>query len=126
MNSLRNKVQLIGNLGMNPEIRITESGRKLARVSLATHETWKNNNGERVTETQWHNIVAWGKTADLMEQYLQKGSEVMVEGKLVNRNYTDKNGVKRYITEIEAQAILMLDKTISQNGTEAHMSVPLS
>ena len=124
MNSLRNKVQLIGNLGMNPEIRITESGRKLARVSLATNETWKNNRGERITETQWHNIVAWGKTADLMEQYLQKGSEVMVEGKLVNRNYVDKNGIKRYIIEIEAQAVLMLNKSPNGN-TEAHLRVPL-
>ncbi len=110
MNTLRNKVQLIGNLGNNPEIRTTQTGRKLARISIATNESYKKANGERVTETQWHNVIAWGKTADLMEQFLTKGSEVMIEGKLVNSDYTDKTGVKRYVTEIEAVNMMMMGK----------------
>ncbi len=110
MNTLRNKVQLIGNLGNNPEIRTTQTGRKLARISIATNESYKKANGERVTETQWHNVIAWGKTADLMEQFLTKGSEVMIEGKLVNSDYTDKTSVKRYVTEIEAVNMMMMGK----------------
>ena len=108
MNALRNKVQLIGNLGMNPEVKTLDGGKKLAKMSIATNETYKNSKGERVTETQWHNLVAWGKTAEIVEKFLKKGSEVAVEGKLVNRNYTDKEGVKRYITEIEVNELLML------------------
>src|SRR5689334_11694743 len=101
MNALKNKVQLMGNLGMNPEIRTTESGRKMARMSLATNEHYKNTKGERVTETTWHNIVAWGNAADIVEKFLHKGSEVMVEGKLVSRHYTDKEGARRQITEVQ-------------------------
>ena len=108
MNALRNKVQLIGNLGMNPEVKTLESGTKLAKMSIATNETYKNSKGERVTDTQWHNIVAWGKTADIIEKYLEKGSEVAVEGKLVNRNYVNKDGVKQYITEVQVNEVLML------------------
>lgn len=109
MNALRNKVQLIGNLGMDPEVKTLESGKKLAKVSIATSESYKNAKGERITETQWHNLVAWGKTADIVEKFLKKGSEVAIEGKLINRNYIDKEGVKRYITEIEVSEVLMLD-----------------
>ena len=109
MNALRNKVQLIGNLGMDPEIKALESGKKLAKVSIATNETYKNSKGERITETQWHNLIAWGKTAEVVEKFLKKGSEVAIEGKLINRNYTDKEGIKRYITEIEVNELLMLD-----------------
>lgn len=109
MNALRNKVQLIGNLGMDPEVKSLDGGKKLAKVSIATNETYKNAKGERITETQWHNLIAWGKTADIVEKYLKKGSEVAVEGKLINRNYTDKEGVKRYVTEIEVSEVLMLD-----------------
>ncbi len=110
MNALRNKVQLIGNLGMNPEIKSLDGGKKLAKMSIATNESYKNAQGELVKETQWHNIIAWGKTAEIIEKYLKKGSEVAVEGKLVNRNYTDKEGIKRYVTEIEINELLMLDK----------------
>mgnify|MGYP001558007071 CR=1 FL=1 len=109
MNALRNKVQLIGNLGMDPEIKILDGGKKLAKMSIATNETYKNNKGEKVTETQWHNLIAWGKTAEICEKFLKKGSEIALEGKLVNRNYTDKEGIKRYVTEIEVSEILMLD-----------------
>jgi single-strand DNA-binding protein len=109
MNALRNKVQLIGHLGMDPEIKALESGKKLAKVSIATNETYKNSKGERITETQWHNLIAWGKTAEIVEKFLKKGSEVAIEGKLINRNYVDKEGVKRYVTEVEVNELLMLD-----------------
>jgi single-strand DNA-binding protein len=108
MNALRNKVQLIGNLGMNPEIKTLDGGKKLAKMSIATNETYKNSKGEKVTETQWHNLIAWGKTVNIIEKYLSKGSEVAIEGKLINRNYTDKEGVKRYITEIQVNDLLLI------------------
>ena len=108
MNNLRNKVQLIGNLGNNPEIVNLDSGKKLAKFSIATNESYKNAQGEIIKDTQWHNVVAWGKTADIIEKYLQKGNEVAVEGKLVNRNYDDKDGNKRYITEVVVNELLML------------------
>ena len=108
MNTLRNKVQLIGNLGQNPEVKELNGGKKVAKFSLATNETYRNKAGEKVTETQWHNLVAWGKTADIIEKFLKKGSEVAIEGKLLNRNYTDKEGVKRYVTEIQVNELLML------------------
>ncbi len=110
MNTLKNKVQLIGNLGNAPEVKILEGGKKLARLSLATNETYKNAKGERITETQWHNIIAWDKTAEIIEKYFTKGLEVMVEGKLINRNYTDKEGIKRYTTEVQANELLILTK----------------
>ena len=105
---MRNKVTLIGNLGQNPEVKELNGGNKLAKFSLATNETYRNKAGEKVTETQWHNLIAWGKTADIIGKYLKKGSEVAVEGKLLNRNYTDKEGVKRYVTEIQVSELLML------------------
>jgi single-strand DNA-binding protein len=108
MNALKNKVTLIGNLGMDPEFKETENGYKLAKVSIATNETYKNNQGEKVNETMWHNLVAWGKTAEVMSKYLHKGSEVVIEGKLVNRNYTDKAGVKKYTTEIQVNDFLII------------------
>jgi single-strand DNA-binding protein len=108
MSALRNKVQLIGNIGMNPEIKTLDGGKKLAKMSIATNESYKNAKGELVKETQWHNLIAWGKTADIIEKYLKKGSEIAIEGKLINRNYTDKEGLKRYITEIQVNELLML------------------
>ena len=108
MNALRNKVQLIGNIGMNPEVKTLDGGKKLAKMSIATNESYKNAKGEYVKETQWHNLIAWGKTAELIEKLFQKGCEVAVEGKLINRNYTDKEGIKRYITEIEVHEFLMV------------------
>ena len=110
MNALKNKVQLIGNLGNDPEVIILENGNKLAKFSMATNESYKNAKGERVTETQWHNVVAWGKTAESVESYLTKGKEVAVEGKLTSRSYETKEGEKRYITEIQCKELLMLDK----------------
>ena len=110
MYALKNKVQLIGNLGNAPEVRNTESGKKLVRFSVATNESYRNAKGEKVTETQWHNLIAWGKVADIAEKFLIKGTEVAIEGKLVNRNYTDKEGNKKYITEIQVNELLMLGK----------------
>ena len=108
MNNLKNRVQLIGHLGMNPEVRNLEKGTKMARFSLATHEVYTNQRGEKVTETHWHNVVIWGKTAETAEKYLQKGQEVAVEGRLVTRSYTDKDGQKRFSTEVVVNEFLML------------------
>ncbi len=108
MNALQNKVQLIGNLGNNPDIRSLESGKKMARLSIATNENYRNAKGESVKETQWHNAIAWGKNAELIEKYLTKGSPVAIEGKLVNRNYVDKDGVKKYVTEVQVNEVLFL------------------
>ncbi len=112
---MKNKVQLIGNLGFDPEIRTIEGGRKMARISLATNEYYTNGKGEKVTETNWHNIVAWGKTAEIAEKLLSKGSEVAIEGKLVSRSYTDKDGQKKYITEVVANELLLLTKKAPVN-----------
>ena len=108
MYALKNKVQLIGNLGNAPEVKTTESGKKLARFSVATNESYRNAKGEKVTETTWHNLVAWGKVAEIAEKYLTKGSEIAIEGKLINRSYTDKDGNKKYITEVQVNELLML------------------
>ena len=113
MNALKNRVQLIGNLGKAPEVRNTENGKKLVRFSIATNETYRNAKGEKVTETQWHNLVAWGKIADIAEKYLAKGAEVAVEGKLMNNNYTGKDGSKRYTTEIQVSELLLLGSKAS-------------
>lgn len=108
MSTLRNKVQLIGNLGNDPEIITMDSGKKLAKFSIATNDIYKNAQGEKVTDTQWHNVVAWGKTAEIIEEYVTKGKEVAVEGKLTSRSYDDKEGNKRYITEVVCYELLML------------------
>ena len=110
MNTLKNKVQLIGNLGNDPEILNLDSGKKLARFNIATNESYKNNKGERVTDTQWHNVVAWGKTAELIEKYVTKGKEVAIEGKLASRSYETKEGDRRYVTEVVCDELLMLSK----------------
>lgn len=110
MSTLRNKVQLIGHLGNNPEIINLENGNTLAKFSLATNESYKNNKDEKVTNTHWHTIVAWGKTAKIVESYFVKGKEVAIEGKLTNRSYETKEGEKRYVTEVVANELLMLSK----------------
>lgn len=108
MYALRNKVQLIGNLGNVQNVRTTENGKKWARFSMATNDTYRNAKGEKITETQWHNLVAWGKVAEIVEKFLGKGREVAIEGKLVNRSYNDKDGNKKYITEVLVSEVLML------------------
>ena len=108
MNTLRNSVRLVGNLGMDPDVRSFDNNKKLARLSLATNESYKNEKGEKITETQWHNLVLWGTQAKLAEDLLRKGDEIAVEGKLANRNYTDKDGIKRYGCEIVVNEFLKL------------------
>ncbi|HPY67934.1 MAG TPA: single-stranded DNA-binding protein [Bacteroidales bacterium] len=105
---MRNKVLLIGNLGQDPEIKTLESGKKVARFTLATNESFKNSEGQKVEETTWHNIVAWNGLADTASRFLKKGREVAVEGKLVYRSYEDKKGVTKYITEIVLNDLLLL------------------
>lgn len=109
MTSLKNSVHLIGRLGNEPEVRSFDSGKKMATFSLATNETYYNNKGEKITDTQWHNIVVWGKKSDVVEKYLKKGSEIALEGKLVNRSY-ESNGTKKFVTEISLNELLMIDK----------------
>ncbi|MBT8319208.1 MAG: single-stranded DNA-binding protein [Gramella sp.] len=110
MSTLRNTVQLIGHVGNEPEIVNLESGKKLAKFSVATNESYKNAKGEKITDTQWHNIIAWGKTAELVENYVPKGKEIGIEGKLTSRSYEDKDGVKKYITEVVCNELLLLGK----------------
>ena len=108
MYALKNKVQLIGNLGGKPEVKELESGKKLATFSLATSESYRNSKGEKVTETLWHRLVAWGKIADVAEKYLDKGKEIAIEEKLVSRSYNDKSGNKKFITEVQVSEMLLL------------------
>lgn len=108
MNTLRNNVQLIGNLGGKPEITTLESGKKLAKFSLAVNETFKNAQGDKVEKTDWLNIICWNKTAELAEMFLDKGKQVALSGKISTRNYDDKNGNKRYITEIICNELIFL------------------
>ncbi len=110
MNALRNKVLLIGNLGQDPEILESENGKKRARFSVATNETYRNAEGEKVTDTQWHQVVAWGKTAEIVESYLSKGREVAVEGKLIHRHYDTEDGQRKYVTEVKCAELLLLGK----------------
>lgn len=112
-----NKVILVGNLGKDPEIRVTESGRKVANFSLATTESYKDKNGERVDSTEWHNIAFWGPIADVIEKYLKKGSQIYLEGKLRTRSYEDKDKVKKYITEIIGQTMTMLGRPGDGNSS---------
>jgi single-strand DNA-binding protein len=110
MNALKNKVQLIGHLGSKLDLKNLESGKSVGNVSLATSEVYKNQKGERVEETIWHNLVVWDKTAENLAKFTDKGSEIAVEGKLTNRSYTDKNGDKKLVTEIVVNEFLLLDK----------------
>lgn len=115
MNNLRNRVQLIGNLGMNPEVKKLNSGKTVAKFSLATSEIYKNSDGKKVTETQWHNLVAWGGLAEIAEKYLQKGSEIAIEGRLTHKSYEDKDGNKKLFTEVVVNDILMLRSKNNNN-----------
>ena len=108
MNTLKNSVRLVGNLGTDPEVKVFDGSRKLARLSLATNESYKNDKGEKITETQWHHLTLWNAQAKLAEEYLKKGDEIAVEGRLANRNYIDKDGIKRYSTEIIVNEFLKM------------------
>jgi len=109
MSSIKNHVQLIGHVGQDPKTTQLESGKKVARLSLATNENHKNGKGEKVTDTHWHNIVAWGKTADIIEKYVQKGREIGIVGKLRTRSYTMDDGNQRHLTEVVATEILLMN-----------------
>ena len=108
MSNLTNRVQLIGNLGQAPVITNLDGGKKIAKFSIATSETYTNKQGEKVSDTHWHNIVAWNKTAEIIEKYVAKGNKVGIDGKLTSRSYDDKDGVKRYITEVVCNEVLLL------------------
>jgi single-strand DNA-binding protein len=108
MNTLKNSVRLVGNLGMDPEVKSFDNNRKLAKIAIATNETYKNDKGEKITDTQWHNLILWGAQAKLAEDLLKKGDEIAIEGKLASRSYVDKDGVKRYITEIVVNDFLKI------------------
>jgi len=108
MKTLRNSVHLIGNLGADPEIKELESGKKVAQLSIATSSSYKNQAGEKVTNTEWHRVVAWGKAAEIAESYFHKGDEIAIEGKLTTRTWDDKDGEKHYITEVQANEMLKL------------------
>lgn len=118
MNSLKNRVQLIGNLGQDPETKTLESGKKVTHFTLATNDDFKNADGQKVSETTWHNIVAWNGLADIAGKYLKKGRQVAVEGKIVYRSYEDKKGVTKYITEIVLSDLLMLKSPKEQGKDE--------
>ncbi|MEQ8925335.1 MAG: single-stranded DNA-binding protein [Fulvivirga sp.] len=108
MKNLRNSVQLIGRLGKDPEVKTLTSGKSLTTFSIATSDSYKNAEGKKVEDTQWHNIVAWGKTAEIAGEYLKKGQEVAIEGKLIHRSYETNSGEKKYVTEINLNELLMI------------------
>jgi single-strand DNA-binding protein len=108
MNSLKNRVTLIGNLGQDPETKSLENGKKVVKFTLATNESHKNGEGQKVEETTWHNIVAWNGLADIAGKYLKKGRQVAVEGRIVYRTYEDKKGATKYITEIVLNDLILL------------------
>jgi single-strand DNA-binding protein len=110
MNNLRNSVRLTGFLGAAPEIRVTSTDKKVATLNLATHFYHKDKKGETIKDTTWHQLVLWEKQADIAETYLDKGSEITVEGRLVNRFYTDKEGAKKRVTEVIVNEMMMLGK----------------
>ena len=107
---MKNTVQLIGHVGQDPEVKSLEGGKKLANISIATNEVYYKENGDKVEKTEWHRVTAWGKTAEIIEKYVTKGKEIAVEGKLTHRSYDDKDGVKRFITEVVANEVLLLGK----------------
>lgn len=119
-----NKVILIGNLGQDPEVRYTSTGVAVATFSLATNESYKDQDGNVQDKTQWHNIVAWRKLAEICGEYLKKGSRIYIEGKIQYRQYDDKNGIKRYVTEIVADQMMMLDSKGATQNSGGEVSLP--
>jgi single-strand DNA-binding protein len=118
MSGSLNKVMLIGNLGKDPELKATPSGQSVARFSVATTETWKNQQGEKQSKTEWHNIVVWGKQAEIAEKYLRKGKQILVEGRIQYREYTDQAGVKKNFCEIRCDNFVMLGRADEGGGRE--------
>jgi single-strand DNA-binding protein len=110
MNAMKNKVQLIGHVGQEPEIKTFDGGKKLANITIATNDYYINDKGDKVEQTEWHKVTAWGKIAEIIEKYVTKGKEIAIEGKLTHRSYDDKDGNKRYITEVVVNDILLMGK----------------
>ncbi|MEW2921126.1 MULTISPECIES: single-stranded DNA-binding protein [unclassified Allomuricauda] len=120
MSTLRNKVQLIGNMGQDPVITDLENGKRVARVNLATNEHYRNKQGERVTNTEWHTLIGWGKLADIIKEFVDKGKEIAVDGKLTSRSYEDKEGNRRYVTEVVLSEIYCWEITTIDRVRGAH------
>lgn len=118
MGNIRNQVRLIGNLGRDPEYREISNGRKMARFSLATNEYYVGDQGEKIAETQWHQVVAWGKLAEICERLLHKGSEVVLDGRLNTRSYNDKEGARRTYTEVVALEMAVMDRRSADSEAE--------
>jgi single-strand DNA-binding protein len=110
MNAMKNRVQLIGHVGQEPEVKTFDGGKKVANITIATNDYYTNDKGEKVENTEWHKVVAWGKTAEIIEKYVTKGKEIAIDGKLTHRSYDDKDGTKRYVTEVVVNDILLLGK----------------
>lgn len=115
MNSIRNSVRLIGHLGDVPKVKMLNGGRKIASLSIATNEVYRDSKGEMQSETTWHRLVAWDKQANIAEKFLKKGSEVAVEGKLTNRTWSDSNGSRHFLTEVVVSSLMLLDKKNKEN-----------
>ena len=107
---MKNRVQLIGRVGQDPEVKNLEGGKKVATITIATNDAYYKDNGDKVEQTEWHRVTAWGKTADIIEKYVTKGKEIAIEGKLTNRSWDDKEGNKRYTTEVIVSEVVMFSK----------------
>ncbi|MBP6425279.1 MAG: single-stranded DNA-binding protein [Flavobacterium sp.] len=107
---MKNRVQLIGRVGQDPEVKNLEGGKKVTTITIATNDVYYKDNGDKVEQTEWHRVTAWGKTAEIIEKYVTKGKEIAIEGKLTHRTYEDKNGEKRYVTDIVVNEVLLLGK----------------
>ena len=114
MSTIKNRIQLIGHVGNSPEVQSFENGKRLARISLATNDFYYNAEGTKVQQTDWHNLIGWGKQANIIERYVTKGKEIAVEGKLISRSYESKSGEKKFITEVVVHEILLLGEKDSQ------------
>ena len=121
-----NKVILVGRLGKDPEVKYTQTGVPVARFTLATDESWKDQSGEKQQRTEWHNIVAWRKLAEICGQYLNKGKLVYVEGRLQTRSWEDKEGNKRYTTEVQADNMVMLSARTDEARQEKSVAAAAS
>lgn len=119
MSNLKNRVQLMGFVGKDPEVKNLSTGTSMARFSMATNDHYTNAKGEKVEETYWHTVVVWGKQAEFAEKYISKGTELAIEGKLVSRSYENKDGQKAYITEVVAHEVLLLNKKNAELGKES-------
>lgn len=110
MNAIKNRVQLIGHVGQEPEVKTFDGGKKVANITIATNDYYINDKGEKIENTEWHRVTAWGKTAEIIEKYVTKGKEIAIDGKLTHRSYDDKDGTKRYVTEVVVNDLLLLGK----------------